>query len=252
MTLVACDQENIGTLYEPGGNYFAFSTSIVPDNVLSAENNYSVMVQIVRSDLKGTATAEVSLEMNANIDGVFALESSSVSFADGEGIAYAKIVPVVDLSMIDLSKIYEFKLTLPGENVSELYNESTYRASFQLTFEPFGTGTYSSEFFGGEWSVEIEKAAEAEVYKIVDCFAEGYDITFSVDANNNVFYSSQKTGYVDDEYGMVTMGMPDAEEPDSYYMGEPYREGNTFYFLSRFTVEAGSYGHWYEFLTLNQ
>ena len=250
--LVSCDQKNIGTLYEPGGSYFAFSSSVVPDNTLSADNNYSVMVQIVRSDLSGTATADVSLEMNDNIDGVFALESSSVSFADGEGIAYAKIAPVVDLSLIDVSKVYEFKLSLVGENVSEFYNTSTYRASFLLTFEPFGTGVYSSELFGDEWPVQIEKAAEADVYRIIDCFVEGYDFTFSVDQDNNVFYSTQQTGYIDGDNGMVSLEMPDAEEPDSYYMGEPYREGNVFYFLTHFSVEGGSYGHWYELLTLDE
>ena len=56
---------------------------------------------------------------------------------------------------------------------------------------PFGTGTYSSEFFGSEWPVQIEKAAEANVYTIVDCFVEGYDFTFSVDQDNNIFYSTQ-------------------------------------------------------------
>jgi len=252
VVLVSCDQDNIGTLYDPETPYVAFSSSIVPENILSAENNYSVSVPIARSKLDEQTTAEVSLEMNDNIDGIFGLENTSVSFADGEGTAYAKIVPLVELSQIDVSKVYEFNLTLLGDNVSEFYNHTTYRATFLLTFEPIGTGTLSSEFFGAEWSVQVEKAIEAEVYKIIDCYTEGYNISFSVDNDNNVFYSPQQTGYVDPDYGMVSLEMPDSEEPDSYYMGEPYREGNTIYLLGRFTVEAGSYGHWYEVLTLNQ
>ena len=251
VVLVSCDQENIGTLYEPQMPYVAFSSSIVPENILSAENNYSVSVPIARSNLNEQTIAEISLEMNDNIDGVFGLESTSVSFAEGEGIAYAKIIPLKDLSQIDVSKVYEFNLTLVGENVSEFYNHTTYRASFLLTFETFGTGTFSSEFFGDQWTVQVEKALEAEVYRIVDCYIEGYNISFSVDNENNVFYSPQQTGYVDPDYGMVSLEMPDADEPDSYYMGEPYRDGNTIYLLGRFTVEAGSYGHWYEVLTLN-
>ena len=251
VVLVSCDKENIGTLYEPETSYVAFSTEIVPENILSAENNYSVNVQITRSDLNMPTTAQVSLEMNDNINGVFGLESTSVSFAEGEGKAYAKIVPLVDLSQIDVSKVYEFKLTLEGDNVSEFYNQTTYRASFLLTFEPIGTGTFSSEFFGDDWTVQVEKAAEADVYRIIDCYTEGYNISFSVDNENNIFYSTQLTGYEDPDYGMVSLEMPDSEEPDSYYIAEPYREGNTFYLLNRFTVEDGSYGHWYEILTLD-
>ncbi|AHW61578.1 hypothetical protein SAMN05444285_11778 [Draconibacterium orientale] len=249
LSLAACDQDNIGELYETDA-YVAFSTEIVPANILTAENNYSVNVQIARSNLNAPTTAQVSLEMNENIEGVFDLESTSVSFAEGEGTAYAKIVPLVDISQIDVSKVYEFNLTLTGDNVSEFYSQTTYRASFLLTFEPVGTGTFSSEFRENEWTVQVEKALEADVYKIIDCYAEGYDIMFSVDAENNVFYATQLTGYIDPDYGMVTLEMPDSEEPDSYYMGEPYRNGNTIYLLGRFTVDAGSYGHWYEVLTL--
>ncbi|WP_347838516.1 hypothetical protein [uncultured Draconibacterium sp.] len=249
LAFVACDQDNIGELYETN-SYVAFSSSIVPENILSADNNYSVSVQIARSDLNEQTTAQVALEMNDNIEGYFGLESSSVNFADGEGTAYAKIVPLVDISQIDVSKVYEFKLTLEGDNVSEFYNETTYRASFLLTYQSIGSGTFSSEFFGGEWTVQIEKALEADVYRILDCYTEGYNISFSVNSENNIFYSTQQTGYVDEDYGMVSIEMPDADEPDSYYMGEPYRDGKTCFLLGRFTVDAGSYGHWYEVVTL--
>ncbi|QIA09370.1 hypothetical protein [Draconibacterium halophilum] len=237
-------------MYEPEMSYVAFSSSIVPENILSAENNYSVSVQIARSNIDEQTSAQVSLEMNDNIEGLFGLESTSVTFAEGEGKAYAKIVPLVDISQIDVSKVYEFKLNLLGDNVSEFYSQTTYRASFLLTFESIGTGTLSSEFFGNETTVQLEKALEADVYKIIDCYTEGYTISFSVDNDNNIFYATQQTGYEDPDYGMVSLEMPDSEEPDSYYMGEPYRDGNTFYLLGRFTVEAGSYGHWYEVLTL--
>lgn len=251
VVFVSCDQENIGTLYEPETPYVAFNSAIVPENILSAENGYSVDVPIVRSNLDEQTVAEVSLEMNEDIDGIFELENTSVSFTDGEGTAYAKIIPSIDISKIDVSKVYEFKLTLEGNNVSEFFNQTTYRASFLLTFKPFGSGTFNSEFFGDQWTVQIEKAEEAEVYRIIDCYVEGYNFSFSADGENNVFYSTQLTGYEDPDYGMVSVGMPDSEEPDSYYMGEPYREDNTFYFLGRFTVDADSYGHWYEYLTLN-
>jgi hypothetical protein len=249
IVLFSCDQENTGTLYEPDKPYVAFSSPVVSGNILSSENDYSVHVQIVRSDLSSAATANVELEMNEDIEGVFELESSSVTFDDGKGIAYANIVPVVNPSLIDVTKTYEFSLTLVGDNVSELYHETTYRASFSLTFKPFGTGVFSSEFLENDWTVEVEKAEEAEVYKILNCYAEGYDITFSVDNENNIRYSTQETGYEDEDYGMVSLAMPDSE--GSYYYSEPYREGNSYFLLGRMIVDAGSFGHWYEVLTMN-
>ncbi|MBW6534719.1 MAG: hypothetical protein K0B11_06895 [Mariniphaga sp.] len=249
MALISCDQENMGTVYEPDAPYVAFSAPVVSGNILSAENEYSVKVQVVRSDLSSAATANVELEMNDDIEGVFELESSSITFDEGKGIAYANIVPVVNPSLIDVTKTYEFSLTLVGDNVSELYNETTYRASFSLTFKPFGTGVFSSEFFENDWTVEVEKAEEADVFKILNCYAEGYHITFSVDSENNIRYSTQETGYEDEDYGMVSLAMPDSE--GSYYYSEPYREDNSYFLIGRMIVDAGSFGHWYEVLTMN-
>ena len=249
VSLFSCDQENMGTLYEPDAPYVAFSAPVVSGNVLSAEKDYSVNVQLVRSDLTAATTASVELEMNEDIEGVFDLESSSVTFDEGKGIAYANIVPVINPSFIDVTKTYEFSLTLVGDNASDFYNKTTYRASFSLTFKPYGTGIFSSEFLENEWNVEVEKAEEAEVYRILNCYAEGYNITFSVDNENNIRYSTQQTGYEDEDYGMVSLAMPDPE--GSYYYSEPYREGNSYFLLGRMIVDAGSFGHWYEVLTIN-
>lgn len=245
--LVSCDQDNIGTIYEPEAPYVAFTSSVVPGNELTSENNYSVSVQIVRSNASAPTTADVVLEMNDDIDGVFELESSTVTFEDGKNVAYAKIVPAIDPSLMDISKTYEFNLTLSGENVSEFYSETTYKASFKLTFSSIGTGTFHSEIFGDQWTVEVEKAAEADVYKILDCYVEGYDIIFSVDAEDNIHYSTQPTGYEAD--GMLFITMPDSEYP--YYYFEPYKDGNDFYLVPRMYDSGNDYDHWFEYLVLD-
>ena len=107
----------MGAIYEPGNVYVAFSSPVVPENILSAEGNFSVNVQIVRSVATMPTTAEVVLEMNDDIEGVFALESNTVTFGDGEEIAYVKIIPIVAPSFIDPTKSYVFNLTLIGDNV---------------------------------------------------------------------------------------------------------------------------------------
>ena len=204
MIFVSCDQENIGTIYEPAAPYVAFSSSVVPQNFLNAGNNYSVSVQIVRSNLNEPTTAEVSLEMTSDIEGVFALESNSVTFEDGMGKAYVKIVPVVAPELINPAKTYTFNLTLTGDNVSELYNTTIYKAGFKLTYVEAGTGDFVSEFFGDEWSVDLLKADlgnNLTVYKAKELYDVGYDIIIVV-SGDNVTVAAQPAWYYD-EYGEV-------------------------------------------------
>ncbi len=202
LAFVSCDQENMGTIYEPENSYVAFSSAVVPENILSAENNFSVGVQIVRSDLTTATTANVELEMNGDIDGVFALESNSITFADGEGVAYVNIVPLVDAGQIDPTKAYTFKLTLTGDNVSEFYGQTTYKASFKYT--PIGSGTFTSEFYEDEWTVAVEKLEVGNIvlYKARGLYESGFDITIVVDGGN-VTVDGQPAWYYDDEYGNV-------------------------------------------------
>lgn len=184
LILASCDQDNTGTIYQPEKPYLAFVSSIVPENILSAENNFSVKVPIVRSSLTSPATAEVILEMNDNIDGIFTLESNTVNFEDGEVTAYINIVPVVDASQIDPTKTYVFNLTLTGDNVSRLFGETTYRASFKYT--PIGTGNFVSDAFGDEWPVELEmlQVGSLTLYKAKSLYEDGYDITIIVEGEN--------------------------------------------------------------------
>jgi hypothetical protein len=202
MTIFSCDQENLGTLYEPEAPYVAFSSPVVSGNVLSAENDYSVNVQLVRSDLSAATTASVELEMNENIEGVFDLESNTVTFEDGKGTAYLKIVPLVEPGQIDPTKNYVFNLTLTGDNASALYNQTSYRASFRYT--PIGTGTFNSVFFGDEWPVDLEKleVGNLTLYKAKGLYETGYDITIIVEGEN-VTVNDQAAWYYDDEYGEV-------------------------------------------------
>jgi hypothetical protein len=200
--ITSCDQENIGTVYDPGAPYVAFSSPVVSNNILTSENNFSVNVQIVRSDLNTSTTAEVSLEMNDNIDGVFALENSTITFDEGKAEAYVNIIPVVGPSEIDPTKSYVFKLTITSDNASELYNTTTYKASFKYT--PIGTGNFVSSFDESEWPVDIEKLEVGDItlYKAKGLYESGYDVTIIVEGNN-VTINEQPAWFYDNDYGDV-------------------------------------------------
>lgn len=205
VVLVSCDQDNIGTVYEPEKSYVAFSSPVVAENALSADNNFSVNVQIVRSDLNEATTAEVELEMNDDIEGVFALQSGTVTFNTGEGKAYAKIIPLVAPAEIDPTKSFKFKLKLTGDNVSELFNKSTYTANIKLDYTNVGAGNFVSEFFEDEWPVNLLKADLGNnviLYKAKNLYDDGYDVVLVVNGSN-VTVSEQPAWYYDDEYGEV-------------------------------------------------
>lgn len=205
IVLVSCDQDNIGIVYEPEKSYVAFSSPVVAVNELSADNNFSVNVQIVRSDLNEATTATVELEMNSDIEGVFALQSGTVTFNAGEGKAYAKIIPLVAPAEIDPTKSFKFKLKLTGDNVSELYKTTTYTANVKLDYANVGAGNFVSEFFEDEWPVELLKADlgnNVSLYKAKNLYGEGYDVVLVVNGSN-VTVAEQPAWYYDDEYGEV-------------------------------------------------
>lgn len=237
LLITSCDQENPGALYEPEAPYVGFSTPVVSENVLSAEDNYSVSVQIVRSDLEGTATAEVSLEMNDNIEGVFELESNTATFEDGEGKAYVKIVPLVEASQLDPTITYVFNLTLTSENASSFYNTTTYKASFKYT--TLGTATFTSTFFEDEWEVEVQKleVGNLTLYKLKHLYEAGYDVTL-ITEGTEITVNAQKAWY-HSSYG------------DIYVSGGGTIDGKVYNLLFDHHVPGvGSFGEYNETLTL--
>lgn len=203
LALTACDQDNIGELYEIDA-YVAFSSSIVVNNLLTAANNYSVDVQVVRTAATGSETVGISLEPNDNIDGIFQLESNTVTFNDGETVAYAKIVPMVPPTGIPPGVTFNFNMSLSDATVSEFSGTTTYKATLKLDFTSIGNATFDSPFWGEVLQPEIYEASlgSVKVYKAVGLYESGYDIIFLVDGTT-VTVNDQPAWYYDDEYGDV-------------------------------------------------
>lgn len=203
LVLASCDQDNIGTIYEPDGPYVAFSSSVVVDNFLTADNNYSVNVQVVRSDASSSATVGIELEITDDIHGLFELETNSITFNEGESIAYAKVITLVPPTSLSPGVSYDLTLTLTGDNISELYGQTTYKTSLKVDFASIGTGTFNSNFFGDSWGVEILKAELGSItlYKAIELYDVGYDMIIIVEGTN-VTVNPQPAWYSDD-YGDV-------------------------------------------------
>ncbi len=83
-------------------------------------------------------------------------------------------------------------------------NALTFNVSKICDFDPVGTYTNNSGFFETEVPAEIMAGDAAGEFVIPGLFAEGTDITFTVNADNSITVPAQN-GWVSADYGQVTV-----------------------------------------------
>ena len=86
LALTSCDQENEGAIYEPTVQNITFMTEA--QSTTTAESSVTIPVAVSRAMTNGTYTANVT--MTDASEGMN-LKSQQVTFADGEGMAYAYV-----------------------------------------------------------------------------------------------------------------------------------------------------------------
>ena len=101
--LTSCDQDNVGAIYEPTAANISFITDA--QSALTQESNLTVPVAIGRATTNGTYTANVT--MTDASEGI-TLKSQQVTFADGEGMAYA----ILEFANMEKGVEYTCNLTL--------------------------------------------------------------------------------------------------------------------------------------------
>lgn len=240
----SCDTDAEKTFYNAEKVEYAFAGTLQKTEMLPEDGN-KIIVPIYRNTTEGASTLNLSMEMSENAEGLFALATPTVTFEEGAGIANAEIT-YQDINTLGVTDVYEFELTFSEELASpSQVNTIEVSAQRRLTYKQIGVGTFASTIFGSEdgspevWEQPIEKAEEAEVYRLPDCYFTGYPITFSLDEQGNVLpFPDQKTGYVHSTYGMTYLNFIEAN-----------KKGNTFYFHVNFIVEAGSFGDYVEAIT---
>lgn len=247
LIFTSCDDQVEGTLYEVGDDvHAAFASSVQRVEMLPADGN-QIKVPVYRGG-KSDKEVNVSVQMTqaASIPaGTFTLSNPQVNFPVGQNVAYA-VITYADINALSAGTTYELTLTLANEeqiSVSEAKSIKV-QAQRKLTFSPLAIGSFTSEFFEESWEVEVLKAAEADVYRILDCYYNNFHITFSVAGDNTISFSSQQMGYVSSTYGMTSFTMP----RESYT--QPFKDGKRFNLWSEFRVSAGSFGLFEEVLIL--
>jgi hypothetical protein len=226
-------------IYNPGDRVEAsFPSTVLRLSMVAADNN-QIQVEMWRGNAKEAASVPVTIQYSS--DGVFTPEKAQFDFSAGQYKAYLKF-SYESLNNFG-GETYTITLSITNpEQVSRGGNESiTVSAKRKLTFQSIGTGTFTSEFFGESWPQEVLKAVEGDYYRLPDCYATGYSIEFGI-VDGNVSFSMQPTGYISSSYGMVSW--------DPEYLPYCYIDGKTITFAVNFTVEAGSFGGFYEVLEL--
>jgi hypothetical protein len=113
-----------------------------------------------------------------------------------------------------------------------------------FVWEYLGEGVYSCWLFGEAWPQPVYRGEGTQLYKLKDCIAKGYDITFELTEDGQHLLkpiAKQETGYVHSSYGMVSV---------EGAASDIQREGNVINLPMKYTVSAGSFGANYDTLEL--
>lgn len=240
----SCDDGNVTTLYDDGGNAKVAFASNVMVKSMKAEDGNKILVPVYRSNKIGTSPiVQLIFTTGTAATGKFSLPVTSVTFEDDSAVAYAEIV-YSDIESLSATASYTMTLAIEDSTIlsPSMENIISISASRQLTYESLGTGLFTSTFFEQSWEQPVLKAKEGEVYKLEDCYATGYPIIFSVADDNSVKFEAQKTGYVDADYGMISINQ------NTTYASN--KIGKTVTLIGKFTVSAGSFGTFAETVEL--
>jgi len=241
--LNSCDQKVERELYDEGGplGYSFYQKNI--ETVFSLEDNGKIDIKVTRSNAAAASSVPITFKEST---GNFTMPTPSASFEAGKYETTVSINYV--LQNLNPSLRYSMTLQIPSDQRSFSSDSIlTITGNMQLTWEKYGSGTFESEFFEESWDQDLQVAKESpNLFRLPGCYYNGYNLLFTLNADNSITYATQQMGYNHPSYAMTSWAMPTATSTV-----QPYKDGNKFYFVPRFTVSAGSFGQFLEVLTIN-
>ena len=179
--LTSCDQDNVGAIYEPNLEQPNITFVTEAQDILTEESSIEVPVAITRSVTKGEYTAKVTLSDES--EGV-SLMNNQVTFADGEGIAYATIV----VTGMVKGQEYSGTLTLSDADIAtentefgEAIHSTTVSVMCDYNWLSAGTCTCTDYTWENGYSAEnvpVQNAEGTNIYRIVSPLAYVYDASY--------------------------------------------------------------------------
>ena len=228
-----CSTDAEGVIYTPEAAGYSFASTQMSVEA-TADDQGVVRVPVYRNTTHGAAAVSLTAAMDEETAGIFTLSSSEITFAEGEGVAYAEL-SYGNLNNLGATTRYSITLSIPEESSSVSAESSIdVLVQRQLTWESIGTGEWQSMFLAESWAQPVEKALEGNVYRLPDCFVEGYPIIFTLsdDGQQLIGWDIQPIGVEDSTYGML------------YYLPTGMqRQGNVLQFPMQVVVEVnGGFG----------
>ena len=196
----SCDQENEGALYTANFQNISFEQE-APNTVTTSEESIVVPVRLTRSIAKGEYTA--NFEIESENEGIFSVESNSVTFNDGEGVAF------INLTASNLEKGADYACTIKlseeavatadtitknqiTETLIKIHSDYIWVAAGTCKFIDW---SFCEDEENGDSveGVKIEHGEGSNVYRIVDPYKTLYggsvpagNITFTMDDDGTV------------------------------------------------------------------
>jgi hypothetical protein len=246
--LTSCDTDNVGAIYEPKVANVSFITA--EQSTLTKSNNITVPVAVSRAMTNGSASYTITI---SDADEGISLKDNNVTFADGEGMAYVN----VDFANMGPGETYECTLNLSSDAIGTANKEfgeqiTSTKVSVMCDFdwEELGNGFYSSpEWWEEEFYVPITHAKGSNIYRMIGLFQEGYDVQFTIEADNKVYVASQPSWY-HSSYGDIYL-VGDANDTADGYAGtyDPATKKVTF-ILYHYVPGVGGFGTYVDTLTM--
>ena len=233
---VSCEQERV--IYDPGSRVEASFPSNIVRYSMTPEDNNQFTVEMWRGNTNSAVSVPVTI---TGATSTFTPEKSQFDFAAGENKAYLKFT-YDNLNNFG-GETYNISITITDPEHVSYGGTKTLAVSAQrrLTFQSLGTGYFYSEFFDEGWPQPVQKALEAEYFRLPNCYYNGYHIEFSV-TDGSIVFAKQPMGYVHSVYGMVSW--------TPTYLSYCEINGKNYTFVVDFRVDAGSFGGYYEELTM--
>ena len=245
--LTSCDQDNKGAIYEPKVQNISFIAA--EQSTMTEEANLIVPVAVSRAMTNGTYTANVTLTDAS--EGV-TLKSNQVTFADGEGIAYANL----EFTNMEKGVEYTCTLELSAADVATANTEfgeqvATTNISVLCDYNwlNLGDGFYSSpEWWEEEFYVPIQHAEGTNIYRMIGLFESGFDIQFTIEGDK-VYVPSQPS-WVHSTYGKIYL-VGDANDTADGFAGTYDAATKVVTFiLYHYVPGVGGFGTFVDTLTM--
>ena len=169
--LTSCDQDNVGAIYEPTQANISFIQS--EQSTVTKLGTIEIPVAVSRATTKDAYTANIALGEAS--EGV-SLKSNQVTFAPGEGLAYATVV----FSDMEPGGLYKGTLNLSAVDAATKNNEfgdaiQSTTVSVQCDYNWVDAGMCHFVDYNWEdgWAADVPviNAERTNIYRIMDpCF----------------------------------------------------------------------------------